>query len=326
MAGVSHMTVSRYLNQRGNVKAHARERIDAAIAELDYRPNLTARSLRKRREGLLALLVPATENPYSPARIVSAASALAHRAGYEVEVVSVEGGAAERAHRALELSDSGLVEGILSLAAVDRGTSVARSDEAPIVVFEVYDDELRGTGILVDAWPIASFIERLAELGHRRFFHIAGPAGHPPADERRRVYNETIERLGLESHGMSGGGWPGSTAVDAVRGLDEDCGVTAIIAANDELAAGAIHAALERGWRVPADVSVTGWDNQILGEFLPPGLTTVHVNHDLLGEHAMSQMLARLDGSPAIAEPDVRDLNQLLWRGSVGPRADQPAR
>ena len=111
-AGVSHQTVSRYLRNNGGLKPATMARVQAAIDELDYRPNRIARSMRTRRTGRIAILLP-TATKLLPLRLLGAASAIAHEAGYTVDLVGSEGGAADRAARAQELADSGEFEGIL---------------------------------------------------------------------------------------------------------------------------------------------------------------------------------------------------------------------
>lgn len=313
------MTVSRFLRGDTTIKPENRERIAKAVADLGYRPNLVARSMRIRQRGLLAIVVPATVKGYSPARILSAATVAAHEAGFEVETVSVEGGKGPRTRRALELADSRLVEGVLSLASLDeQQLQLSGQTDVPILIEEVYDDELQGIGVLLDAAPIVTMIEHLAELGHRRFFHVGGPVGHPAAQMRKQAYIDTIKRLGLSSAGVAQGDWTGDSGVRAIDDLDDRAGVTAIICTNDELAAGAIKASVARGWRVPEDVSVTGWDNVPVGRYLPPGLTTVQVEHDLLGQRAMRRLISVIRDEAEPPAVDLSELNKVIWRGSVG--------
>jgi LacI family transcriptional regulator len=268
---------------------------------------------------LLAIIVPATLNAYSPARILAAATVAAHEAGFEVETVSVEGGIEARTRRALDLADSQLVEGVLSLAALNEGVlSSAGLGEVPVLVDPVYDDDLNGVGPLLDATPTVTMIEHLADLGHRRFFHVGGPATHPAAQQRKEAFLRTIKQRGLESCGVWHADWSGSSGVRAIASLDADCGVTALICANDELAAGAIKGSVERGWNVPQDVSVTGWDNSPLGEFMPPGLSTVYVDHVMLGRRAISRLISTIRGETP-QEEDLSGLNTIIWRGSVAP-------
>lgn len=319
LANVSHQTVSRFVSGDPAIREENRARIQAAIDELGYRPNIVARSMRVRRTGLLSVVVPATAAPYTPAKMMSATTAEAHAFGYEVEVVHVAGGMHARTDRAFELADSGWVEGVLSLASFDdRVRSGTRPGGVPILEFPVYDDNLHGAGIMLDASPMIEIVGRLAELGHRHFFHVGGPVGHPASNERQAVYERAVSARGLVSHGASRGPFDGSTGVDAVAALPEDTPVTAVVCANDELAAGVLMGASQRGWAVPDRLSVTGWDNRQVGQYMPPGLTTVIVDHELVGRTAMGKLIATLRGEQPPVE-DFRALNAVVWRGSTGP-------
>ncbi|MFT4307243.1 MAG: LacI family DNA-binding transcriptional regulator [Microbacterium sp.] len=315
LAGVSHQTVSRFLRFNGDgLKPATRERVTAAIEELNYRPNLLARSMRTRVTGRVAVLMPALA--YNPARMLAGATRTAHDAGYTVEVISPEGGAASRAERILELSDTRQVDGILSLAAADLADGDLPTDTV-VVISSSLDDEMRSTGELTDATPIVTFVEHLAELGHRRFYHVAGDADFPSARTRATAFTETIERLGLESTGIYEGDWSGESGVAAVRAIRAGHEPTAVIAANDVTATGVMRGAVERGWSIPGDISVTGWDNNPMGPFLSPSLTTVEVNHERVGSNGMARLIALLRNE----EPQISDvpLNHIIWRESTGP-------
>ncbi|RCK62196.1 LacI family transcriptional regulator [Microbacterium sorbitolivorans] len=320
LAEVSHQTVSRFVSGDPAIRQANRDRIQAAIDELGYRPNIVARSMRMRRKGLLSVVAPATTAPHTPAKMMSATTAEAHAFGYEVEVVHVAGGASARTNRALELADSGWVEGVLSLATFDERVGPGtRPGGVPIIEFAVYDDQLHGAGIMLDASPMIEIVGRLAELGHRDFFHVGGPVGHPASDERFAVYDRAVSARGLTSHGSARGPFDGSTGVEAIEALPIDSPVTAVVCANDELAAGVLLGASRRGWSVPGRLSVTGWDNRQVGKYMPPGLTTVIVDHETVGRTAMGTLIAALRGEPAPVA-DFRELNTVVWRGSVGPR------
>ncbi|UBU09352.1 LacI family DNA-binding transcriptional regulator [Nonomuraea gerenzanensis] len=319
LAGVSHQTVSRYLKFNGDgMRPATSERIKTAIEQLDYRPNLVARAMRNRRTGRLAILLPAG-TAVSSLELLSGATASAHEAGYVVEVVTLGGASRTWSQRALELSDSGLFEGILSLTPMPLPTQ--RPGSVPIVVSPDYDDHMRGVGELADASHLAELVERLAAYGHRRFMHLAGDYAHTSARRRRQVYLDTLGRLGLESYTVADCGWSAQAARQAVLDLPGGSGVTAIIGANDLVAAGAIRGAWERGWRVPGDVSVTGWDNNPVTEFLPPALTTVDVDHERLGRRVVGRLLAALRGEAAPDEDE--RLTRVIWRESTGPAPDR---
>ncbi|MDA2810931.1 LacI family DNA-binding transcriptional regulator [Nocardiopsis sp. RSe5-2] len=317
-AGVSHQTVSRHLRFAGEgLKASTRERVDAAIRELGYRPNLIARSMRTRRTGRLAILLPSVGDA-SPGRTLVGAIGAARAAGYAVEVLSVEGGARERAGRLADLAGSGQVEGVLSLAPAELGDGPPPDAEAAVVVSAGYDDRMRGIGELADGSPVADLVAGLAAGGHRRFLHVAGDRGYASARGRRRAYLEIVERLGLESHGVADGDWSAESGRAAVLDLPEDSGVTAVIAGNDAVAAGAVRGALERGWSVPGDLSVTGWDDAPVAAYLSPALTTVAVDLERLGTRAMERLIAAVRGTDPEVEED-EPLNRVVWRESTGP-------
>jgi DNA-binding LacI/PurR family transcriptional regulator len=316
LAGVSHQTVARYLRADPVIGEASRQRIAAAVEELDYRPNLVARAMRDRRTGRLAVLFPAG-TAISSLEILTGATTAASEAGYVVEVVTLGGPPQARAGRVLELADSGLFEGIVSLTPVPFDDLRLGSVRTPLVVSPEYDEEMRSIGVLADASRIGEFVARLAEQGHRRFLHLAGDYVHTSARNRRQEFLSSVARLGLESSGVVDCAWLPERARQAVLDLPADCGVTAVIGANDKLAAGAIRGAAERGWRVPDDLSVTGWDNNELSAVMMPSITTVEVDHPAIGRRAVAQLLAVLRGEP---EPDdLQPLTTILWRESTGP-------
>ncbi len=169
---------------------------------------------------------------------------------------------------------------------------------------------------LTDAQPIAVMMERLVELGHRRFLHITGPLDFPAAFARRDAYLATVERLGLESLDAVEGEWSGEIGMAVVRALPDEARPFALIAANDYVAAGAIRAATLRGWSLPGDMSVTGWDDVGLSAFLVPSLTSVVQDRERLGEYSMRRLIAAVRGEAPPERPT--DLHRIIWRESVG--------
>ncbi|NJP96110.1 LacI family transcriptional regulator [Nonomuraea sp. FMUSA5-5] len=314
LAGVSHQTVSRYFRHNETLKPATRAKIDSVVQQFNYRPNLVARSMRTRRTNRLAITLPVSSYQW-PVRLLRAASATAHEEGFQLEVVSVEGDPRARAERVLELAASGHVEGILSLTPMEIDPAAS---PVPVVVTGDYDDKLRGVNELADASPVREIVEYLASLGHRVFFHIAGAQSWASARNRKLVYEETVERLGLTSYGVALGDWSPQSGYDAVRGLPDGCGVTAIVAGNDHVAMGAVRGALSRGWRVPGDVSVFGWDDEELGRFATPSLSTVAVDREVQGREAMARLIAAVRGEPAPPPPE-RSINRVIVRESAGP-------
>lgn len=320
LAGVSHQTVSRYLRDMGPFKPSTKERVEKAIQELNYRPNMIARSMRTRQTGVLAVILPSPVTAM-PTPTLAAAAEMAHDAGCFMEIAVVEGAAADRAERARELLDSGRVEGVLSLGGLpgmeDRPRD-ARS--AALAILDQFDDNLRGIGPLADASVVREIIHTLAGQGHRRFLHIAGPQEWASARARQRVFEESITAFGLESHGAVGGGWSPETGYRALSELDAGSGVTAVVAANDYLAMGAVRAAHDRGWHIPRALSIVGWDDLETGRYASPSLSTVSVDREEQGRYAMRKLLALVRGeNPEDTAPSSTQINTLIWRESTGP-------
>jgi LacI family repressor for deo operon, udp, cdd, tsx, nupC, and nupG len=328
LAGTSHETVSRYFRDSGaGMKAKTIERIEFAVKELDYHPNLIARSMRTRVTGRLAIVLPAS-NRFMPTRLLAAASAVAHENGFSLEIVGVEGGIEFRRKRIRELVGWGQVDGVMSISAVGDASELVQN--FPLVVSADYDDDLRALGELADGSTAAEIIEYLANLGHRRFLHIAGSLSWASARNRKSVYLETIARLGLESFAVFDGDWSAQSGFDAVMGLPVDSGVTAVFAASDVVAMGALRAAGLRGWSIPGDLSVWGWDDEEFSRFTTPTLSTINVDREAQGRHSMLRLIAKVRSE---AEPELppNKLNRLVVRESTGPppkeiSADGPSR
>jgi LacI family repressor for deo operon, udp, cdd, tsx, nupC, and nupG len=317
-AGVSHQTVSRYLRNNGGLKPTTVTKVQAAIQELNYRPNRVARSMRTRRTGRIAVLLP-TAARLLPLRLLAAVSAAAHDAGYNVDLVGFEGPAMDRAARAEELADSGEYEGILALTSL--GAQPASWQSCPVVIIAVYDDELHGLGALADGAACGEVVRYLSGLGHRSFLHLAGRQAFASARNRRQTFVDSIAALGLRGTVIDCD-WSGQSGYDAVMSLPADTDITAVVAANDLMAMGAIRASLTRGWQVPADVSVFGWDDDELARFGTPSLSTVAIDRERQGREAMGRLIAIMRGTDP-PQVDTGSLHTVIPRESTGAAPDR---
>jgi DNA-binding LacI/PurR family transcriptional regulator len=313
-AGVSQATVSYALAGSPKIPAATRDRVLAAAAEIGYRPNLAARSMRTRRTGRLAILVPTHGD--APRGLLSAAGAVADAAGCTLEIRTVPSAAPARAAVLDEVLGSGIFEGVLTFLPLPAEATA--DADAPVVVTlsDAFDDHLRVMGDLLGADPVRQIVTTLAGRGHRRFLHLAGDLGFHSGRTRRDAYLAAVADLGLTDLGVHVCGWSGEHAVAAVHGLPEDTPPVAVVAANDLLATAAVRACLDRGWRVPQDVAVTGWDDAPTVAFQRPALTSVRVDFGALGDWAMRTLVARVRGE---AEPPALDgVQQVVWRESTG--------
>ena len=313
LAGVSHQTVSRHLRRDPTVSPMLAAHIDQAVAQLDYRPNLVARAMRNRSTGRLALVLPAGD-ARSPSEVLAGASEAAQRAGFALEVVTLPPGELSSG-RVAELADSGLYEAVLSLTDLPGGGR-ERLGTVPIVSAPVYDRKLRGVGPLSEASRMLELVQGLAARGHRELLHLTGDRHHPSSQRRREAFRRAIEELGLRSAGVVDCRWDPEAARRTILDLPECTGVTAVLASDDVVAAAVVRAAAERGWRVPGDLSVTGWDDLPLGAWMSPSLTTVAIDNHRLGAELLEELLRVMRGEdPAMDRPSI---TEVVWRESTG--------
>ncbi|MFR9722931.1 LacI family DNA-binding transcriptional regulator [Streptomyces sp. MS19] len=321
LAGVSHQTVSRFLRKDPTMRPDTVRRVSEAVRALDYRPNLAARSMRTRRTNRVAVILPDSTS-FVPNRLLRGAAAAAHEAGYLLDVVGLEGDATARAARIGTLLQPENVDGLLSFAALpDNIAALAPAAlRVPLVVEGEYDDNMRSRGVLADATPAAEIVAHLAGLGHRTFLHVAGPSSWPSARNRRAVYESAVAGLGLVSHAVVEADWSVRAGWDAARDVVAGSPVTAVFAANDQMAFGVIRGLQSVGVDVPGRVSVFGWDDDELGRYFDPPLSTVSVDRERQGWVAFGRLLALLRGEAPAAPPLTSGgINRLVPRGSVGP-------
>lgn len=330
LAGVSQATVSYALTGRGTIAATTRERVLQVAESIGYRPNLAARSMRTRRSGRLAVVTGATLD--HQVRLLTGAGEVAEAAGYVMETHTVDGTLEERTRRVRDLAASGQYEGVLTLVPVrpealsdPSGSATLEAEAAPVVAEATFDDQMRSLGNLADASTVEVLVGTLVAAGYRRFVHVAGPDHFASARARRDVYLASVARAAADpatadvaSLGVIGGSWSGDDARRAVAEIPADAPPLAVIAGNDYLAAGVVRGAAERGWSVPDDLVVTGWDNFEMGALMMPSLTTVDVDFPEAGRTAMRRLVATVRGEP---RPDPgAPIHRIVWRESTGGR------
>ncbi|CAM3464271.1 LacI family DNA-binding transcriptional regulator [Occultella aeris] len=314
LAGVSQQTVSRYLRDERSVTPATGRRVAAAVAKLGYSPNLAARIMRTRRTGTIAIVLPGWTGVAEQS--VAAACDEATRRGYRVEVlIGMDETPEALRRRAEEALTSGAVEGVLALSPL----APPRRNIGPVVEMHVYDPHLRADAAAADDFETArALVAQLAAMGHRDLLHVAGPREWTTARARRDGYLAAVSELSLRSHGEIEGPWLPDSGVLAVRDLPLDSPVTAVVACNDAVAAGVLRGAHERGWSVPGRLSVTGWGDRRLTRYTVPSLTTVVVDRESAGRHALERLVAAIREEDEPTAPS-GPLTRIELRESTGP-------
>jgi DNA-binding LacI/PurR family transcriptional regulator len=316
-AGVSPITVSRVINRPELVATTTRTRVEEAIDELDFRLDYAARALASRRSRLIGVLITGIAQHSHSKRSVAFNEA-AREFGYEVVQASIPNADREQVVDATNVMLSQRAEAIVLIAADATGVEVVQGLKLPVPVIYAESGSAAGsTSVSIDQSLGARLaVRHLAELGHRRISHIAGPSWSLDASERRRGWQSELERLGLPLADAVDGDWSAESGFAAANTiLDRDTDVTAIFVSSDQMALGALHALFERGMHVPTDMSIVGFDD-IPGaaHFIPP-LTTVRQDFMLLAAELLGAVIAELDGQHV--ESRVPSPPELVLRSST---------
>ncbi len=328
-AGVSHSTVSRALSGSALVNAETAERIRDLAREMGYTPSAIGRSLVTRRTRTLGLVVSRLTNPHI-AQVAHAVEVTAMDHGYSVLLCSA--GSPDREVAAVQMLRERRVDGIVVQSSVigDRYMSLLNDVQAPIVLINnqrdgqyVYsvDCDNRQGGREAVAYLVAK--------GHTRVGYVAGPAEALANRQRRQGWRDALAEAGLPHGDDLVAGAPedlAPTAAGEAAVLDllaRPRPPTALFCYNDMTALGALRAARRLGRRVPADLSVVGFDDILMAAYTDPPLTTVAQPKEALGRRAVEMLLALLSG----AEPPQRAVlipARLVERESVAARTAQP--
>jgi DNA-binding LacI/PurR family transcriptional regulator len=335
LAGVSHQTVSRVVNESPHVSGPTRAKVLAAMEQLGYRRNGVARALARRRSGTLGVITFDTVL-YGPVSTLYSVEQAASSVGLGVTIAVVEQVAAEDVMRALARLQDQSVEGVIALApqrvAVDTLIAALRSTPSVFVGGVIGGSVDDSTPFPVGALPPAIGIDQrgggaaatrhLLELGHRTVHHLAGPQDYLDALWRTEGWRDTLTAAGAPVPHPQVGDWGARSGYGAMRRLlADDPGLTAVFVGNDQMALGALRALDEAGRAIPGDVSVVGFDDVPEAEFFGPPLTTVRQGFTEAGRRAVALLMDLIspaeDGAPAVEEPLVR--TELLVRSSTGP-------
>ena len=333
LAGVSGKTVSRVINGDGAISAATRERVKAAMATLDFHPNLAARSLRSARAFNICLLTAYFSSFYFAEAVRGAARACAARdyhllieeSPFEREGAAAFGGLLG------DLKVDGfillppLTDDAKLLEALDRlGTPYVR-------ISPVSDPDRSPCISAADSFGVQGLVRHLWSLGHRRFGYIGGPSNHAATDVRRRSFNEALLQAGAAADDIAVYIMPdalaleaqrnrvsrsaartGALAVDVFMALPQP--PTALFAFSDEIACGALGRAQQLGLSVPADLAIAGFDDSDIGLIIHPPLTTIRQPIFEMMEDAVRRLIER-DTSRDLAPHAV----QLIIRASTDP-------
>ncbi|MEJ3653665.1 LacI family DNA-binding transcriptional regulator [Actinomycetes bacterium KLBMP 9759] len=323
LAGVHKATASRALNPAtsSQVNPTTARRILAVAKQLGYTPNTTARSLRTSRTFTVGVLIPDLTNPLFPPIVRGIENVLFPR-GYTALVANTDNDAdREAAHFDTLLARQ--VDGFilatgrrthpLVQSAHDRGIAtvmVNRGTDPPMFPLVTGDDTA----------GITAVVDHLAELGHRRVAHLAGPVSLSTGLARTKAYLSAVAAHRIPPAVVETTTYSAPAGFDAMRKLLDaaDPLPTAVVAANDLIALGALRAIRAHGLSCPDDISLTGFNDMPFLDELSPPLTSVRVPQYELGTESARLLLEQIDGGPAVAKTLTLPV-RLVLRGSTAP-------
>ncbi|MCJ7717882.1 MAG: LacI family transcriptional regulator [Anaerolineales bacterium] len=302
LAGVSHQTVSRVINNSNQVRPETREKVEAAILELGYRPNAIARSMVQGQTHTLGCISPNITDPVFT-RIIESAQAEARRQGFFILI-----GSAPTVQEVQPLLDELLnrrVDGLIVLNARDderhellgplanNGSPIVYVKNSPLdePVSSVRCDDIHGGYVAT---------KHLLDLGHRNIAIILGPKNEQCTLERLDGYRMALDEAGqqLSEELIVQGNWSSKSGSNAAEQLlSNPKSFSAIFAQNDRMAAGAIRSIRDAGYQIPDDYSVIGYDNGPLASLIDPPLTTIQQPLEQFGEQAAHILIKMIQES-----------------------------
>ncbi|MEV7231385.1 LacI family DNA-binding transcriptional regulator [Polymorphospora sp. NPDC051019] len=319
---MSLATVSNVVNGYRPVGEQTRRRVQRAIDELGYAPNLGARHLRRGRTGLIALAIPELNNPYF-AELAGSAIREAASLGY---TLVLEDTAADR-DRELALTDGSrrpVIDGLIfSPGRIGRDEILARTDPTPLVLIGEGVHDVPHDHIAIDNIAAShAAVQHLVSIGRHRIAFVGAQADdRQSAHLRLRGYREALTGAGLPFEPTLVAATTQFRRVDGLRAMRDllalDEPPDAVFGYNDLIAIGAMRAIGEAGRRIPDDIAVIGFDDIEEGRFGNPTLTTISPDKERIGRLAVRSLVARIEGRPVHPPYDVRPPFHLVPREST---------
>ncbi|WP_407270901.1 LacI family DNA-binding transcriptional regulator [Radiobacillus sp. PE A8.2] len=302
LANVSPMTVSRVINNNGNIKETTKQRVENAIKDLGYIPNSAARSLTSKKTRILSLILTDITNPFFT-KVARGAEDKAMEIGYQVLLSNTDEDA-EKESEYINMILSTRVDGVIIAPTGDQSLKEIerlRNQNIPVVLIDRELDNFNGDIVVGDSYEGSrKLVEHLIELGHRRIALINGPSNISTARERRRGYVETLKLSSLPIHDryISEINYKQDDAKSVIKkliSLPKQEQPTAIFAANNFIAISTIKALQSFGLSVPNDISVVSFDDIEPIDSFNPFLTVASQPAYSFGMLAMQLLIQRME-------------------------------
>jgi DNA-binding LacI/PurR family transcriptional regulator len=317
LAGVSSQTVSRVSNGRSNVDDRTRERVIKAMHALGYRPNGAARSLKSGRFHTIGVIMTTLET-FGNMHTLDAIAKEAARADYSVTLMPISDPSLTRLSGAYRRLSEQAVDGVVIIMEAHLLDQVEFTlpPGIPVVVID-FDAGPGYTVVDTDqAQGARQATEHLLGLGHRQVWHIAGPESSFSATHRVESWQRTLRNAGLTPPEVLRGDWTTESGYRHGLALGQREDVSAIFAANDQMALGAMRALHELGRDIPGGVSIVGFDDMEEARSFWPPLTTIRQDFGAVGQLSIQKLLGKVSGADA-GNSKTLVPTELIVRGST---------
>jgi len=322
--GIHPATVSRALNPRTAhlVNAATVAKVRKAAAALNYVPNPMAAGLRTSRSHTIGVVIPDLTNPLFPGMVRGIQDTLS-RAGYTPLLVNTDNDPDAEAQMVASLSARRVDGFIMATARRDHPLLAELSEKYPVVLINRTSESVTLPLVAADeTHGIRLAVEHLYSLGHRDIAHLAGPTWSSTGHERSQAFTRAMRDHGLSVAKRINAveAWSIDSARDtAIKMLKNDPEITAIVAANDQLALGVFAACKQLKLKCPKDLSVVGHNDMPFMDIVDPPLTTVSVPQHDIGAEAARLILSLLVEDGATPTKQVRLTPELIVRSSTAP-------
>ncbi|XID91253.1 LacI family DNA-binding transcriptional regulator [Paenibacillaceae bacterium WGS1546] len=316
-SGLSVVTVSRVLNRSPSVRPKNREKVLRAMEELDYRPNASARSLASGRTGIIGLTLATLNDSVLDAIVKEINDGLAEH-GYFL-ALSISQGDEDSFRRSMFQEDR--VDGVILLSPENSDVYVKelKKRKIPFVIVDSQQRRLSASMVIVNNYKGGyDATKHLIGLGHKDIAYISGPDALLSSRERERGYLAALDEAGLKPYAIEQGQFEISSGYRiASRWIESGRRPTGVFAADDFIAIGVMDAYKNAGLRIPRDVSIVGFDDQIYASEFSPKLTTVRLPFDKIGKQGVD-LLLQLIKEPTKRNATIEFDPELVVRESTG--------
>lgn len=295
-ANVSKATVSRVMNHNPSVNKGIRERVLQSIKELGYHPNSIARNLANSTSNVIGLVLPDITNPYFPI-IARGIEDAAHRVGVSLFISNTDNSPIIE-QEYIEKMIRQQVAGIILISSIldERKVNEWSDLKIPFVLCDRFLTDTPFDTVSIDHYKASyEVVQHFIKKGHQYICHLSGPSLVQSAEMRRQAYIDVMEEYQLEPC-IRIGNFNYESGYQLMKSILEESRPTAVFAANDLIALGAMNAILEQGLMIPDDISVIGCDDILFAQMSNPKLSTISVPAYQIGVTAVDMLIERIKG------------------------------